>query len=364
MKRIYLITVLVIFTTALLANFNLSFTPRTLTVNRFSTFELDPINPLNQPNYTTLHISNLGESTKFDLEVQILWNTTPIIGENALILKSTEVFEAGGQLDYSNQDLVNNSGGIHFSVSGNIDILKAVKKVPKLEEALMAGYFPDGKLSLQVRIRPANTRTWQEPAAVFAFTIKNSSAIHLLAPGARINQVPPKLSNLPLIFNWHSFLADFNEEILVLKEFPPMQIPQSQNVEQAGKEVFRMPAVHSGFSEYLPLNEGCYYAWQVYSPQHTGSNPLADAKNVNNAPRISSPWYVFQYVKSEQEEQQHAELDNLLQFLNNPLIMNLLLAGYSATGEVILDGRVYKGQEALDILESLQGKVLEIEIKD
>lgn len=363
MKRIYLMIVLMIFTGALLASFDLRFTPASLTVNRFSTFDLDPINPLNQPVYTTLHINNLGESTKFDLEVQIIWNNTPIIGENALILKSREALDTGSPISFNNQDLVSNSGGIHFSVVGNIDILNAVKKVPKLEEALMAGYFPDGKLSFNVRIRPEGSRTWQEPAT-FSINVKNSSAIHLISPGVRINQVPPKLSSLPLIFNWYGFLADFNEEILVLREYPPSQIPQSQNVEHTGKEVFRMEGVQSGFSEYLPLNEGCYYAWQVYSPQYTGENPLLGAKNGDNAPRISSPWYVFQYVKSEQEEQEHTEINNQLQFLNNPLILNLLLAGYSATGEVILDGRIYKGQEALDILESLQGKVLEIEIKD
>jgi hypothetical protein len=41
--------------------------------------------------------------------------------------------------------------------------------------------------------------------------------------------------------------------------------------------------------------------------------------------------------------------------------MNL---GYTPTGAVIFEGRTYTGQEALDILSSLVGKDLTVEIKD
>jgi hypothetical protein len=44
--------------------------------------------------------------------------------------------------------------------------------------------------------------------------------------------------------------------------------------------------------------------------------------------------------------------------------MRILLQGYRPTGEVILDGRSYKGQDAVDIIESLAGKEFQVEIKD
>jgi hypothetical protein len=58
------------------------------------------------------------------------------------------------------------------------------------------------------------------------------------------------------------------------------------------------------------------------------------------------------------------DLQLVLNMLEDPALSNIMNLGYTPTGAVIFEGRTYTGQEALDILSSLVGKDLTVEIKD
>jgi hypothetical protein len=343
--------------------------PKRLLVNHFSTFDIDPLNPQAQPLLTNLTVTKFGAAQRFDLQVQIKWNNAVIVGEGEALYGSIQPVPEGNPMNLTNRDLVSNDSGLYLQSQTNIDLMEAVKAYPTLKEALMAGYFPDGNLELHVSIKAQGTTIW-ENSDVFTLVIRNAGAIYLSSPGSRINSMPPQISGLPVSFFWNAVATNFNEQYLIIKEFAPNEIPESNTVESRGAVVFNsalngIGSVSSGFSEYIPLNDGCYYAWQVYSPLHDGSNPVVpDTRNMNSAKRLASSWYVFQYVEDSLNQLIAGEIYGILSQLENDLILSLLLQGYKPTGEVFLDGRSYRGQEALDVVESLAGKDFQVEIKD
>lgn len=366
MKRLLYILLFMLLISLLQAQgFNVQFSPKQQIVNSFGTFEMDPFNPESQSFLTNLTINKLGLPQRFELQVQIMWNNAVIVGEGDALYRSITELPAGVTLTLSNRDILSNQDGLYLQPVTAIDILEAVKTHPILEDALLAGYFPDGNLQLVVSIRAMNSSIW-ESTDTFTLVIRNAGAIHLSSPGKRINQVPPKVSHLPVTFIWNSVATTYNEQYLIIREFGPTEMPQSQTVESRGALVYHSPmSVSSGFSEYLPFNDGCYYAWQVYSPLHDSSHPYdPDSSNPASDNRLTSPWFVFQYEDDGADALTAGEIYGILSQLQNEIIMNLLMQGYMPTGEVFLDGRSYHNQEALDIIESLAGKEFQVEIKE
>lgn len=370
MKRFHLLMIILLFSAMLAAQgFTVDFMPKRLMVNHFSTFDIDPLNPQTQPLLTSLRVNKFGAAQRFDLQVQIKWNNAVIVGEGEALYGSIHAIPEGNPLNLSNRDLVSNESGLYLQSQTSIDLMEAVKAYPTLKEALMAGYFPDGNLELHVSIKAQGTTMWED-SDVFTLVIRNAGAIYLSSPGSRINTMPPQISGLPVSFFWNAVATSFNDQYLIIKEFAPNEIPESNTVESRGAVVYDsfrdgIGSVESGFSEYIPFNDGCYYAWQVYSPLHDGMSPvLPDTRHSGPAKRLASSWHVFQYVEDSQSQLIAGEIYGILSQLRNDLILNLLLQGYMPTGEVFLDGRSYRGQEALDIIESLAGKDFQVEIKD
>lgn len=366
MKRLYYIVVLMLMGSSLWAEgFNVRFTPKRLMVNNFSTFDVDPLHPESQPFLTNFTVSKTGTAERFEMQVQIKWNNAVIVGENEAIYRSIPEVSESTPMTLTNRDLVSNQSGVYLHSEANIDLMQAVKAYPTLEEALLAGYFPDGDLQLYVSVRTLGGSLW-EASDVFTLVVRNAGAIYLNSPGRRINQVPPQVSNLPVSFFWNSVATTFNDQYLIIKEFAPSEMPQSHSVQTRGAVVYHSPLpVESGFSDYLPFNAGCYYAWQVYTPLRDGSNPYTpDARNASDKQRLASAWNVFQYVDDSQDELAAAELYSILSQWSNQAITDLLMQGYRPTGEVILDGRSYNGAEAMDIMNNLAGKEYQLRIRD
>ncbi len=364
MKRLTYIFVLLLISGGLFAQgFTVNFTPKSLKVNRLDAVAIDPINPDTQPHLTTLTVSNSQSvPAKAEFQVQVKWNTTWLVKEGEAMLRTVDPIAQNAPLVISNRDLLTNVGGIDLESDMNIDIVDAAESNPLLRDALLAGYFPDGTLEFHVSVRALGSTTWDD-SDVFKLTIKNAGAIYLSSPGKHINQVPPLVTGLPQSFIWNAVATGFNDQYLVIKEFAPSDMPNSNTVENRGSVVYRSPmGVQSGFAEFIPFNQGCFYAWQVYMPLYDGFNPLSEVK-VDDPGILKSPWYVFKYSE-DQNNDTAGEISGLLNGLQNNLIMNILLQGYKPTGEIWYNGRSYSGQEALDLIESLKGKNFRVEIKD
>ncbi|MDD5536778.1 MAG: hypothetical protein PHS36_06345, partial [Candidatus Cloacimonetes bacterium] len=78
----------------------------------------------------------------------------------------------------------------------------------------------------------------------------------------------------------------------------------------------------------------------------------------------ASSWFVFRYIADEGGDQSPEDVQAILTMLKNPALWNLINMGYTPTGEVIYEGRTYRGQDAIDILNSLIGKEIEVKVRD
>ena len=343
----------------------LFFSPSEINMNELSTFSFDPVNPDSQPILTMLSITNNGETQRIRLQVVVRWNGNNIVEEGSAVFISKIPLPQGETWELNNRDLITNQASTYFEADGNVNlnIVDILQTMPRLEEAIMAGYFPDGELQIQVSAAGEGSTGW-DTTQTFTIKIQSAGSIYLTSPGRPIGQVPTDERFLPVSFLWNSVNTGFNSQRLVIKEFPPTNPPTISTVATAGTIVYSsyMP-VESGFSEYLPFNPGYYYAWMVHAAildEDTSDyqTPYTDPNH------IQSNWFVFRYMDEQAGDTASTDFQAMLNFLENADLINLLLLGYTPTGEVIYEGRTYKGQDAIDLLCSLVGKNISVELKD
>jgi len=116
----------------------------------------------------------------------------------------------------------------------------------------------------------------------------------------------------------------------------------------------------SGFSSYLPFANGNYYAWKV---QTALSNEYNNDSGSSSSTQ-SSDWYVFKYVTQTDNASSINEFQARLNMLNNPFLLNLYMQGYQPVGVIVYEDRTYSGQDAFDLIESLLGQDILVEMKD
>ncbi|MDZ4181766.1 MAG: hypothetical protein U1B83_02730 [Candidatus Cloacimonadaceae bacterium] len=359
------------------ASYNVNFSPPSVTVNTFNTASFDPMTPDTQPILTTLNIrSNLTRDARFYLKVEIFWSGVSQALINATYI-SNDILGAGMSFyPLTNRNLITNNASGHFTdvgqVSFSLDDIIANSTV--LENAVLAGYFPDGTLSLRVSVQPQPENefmpvpptNWNNAVvSTFSIIVRNAGVIHLVSPGRPIGTVPPQVSMKPVSYVWNAINTGFNRFRLTIKQFSSNETPNSGSVEVMGTVIYDeiLDIGVSNFAEFLPYNEDYFYAWKVTTTNYSETNP-APPRAQNQSGTVSSVWHVFKYVSDATGGQNTNELQAILTMLNNLLIQNLFNAGYAPTGTVILDGRNYSGQEALDLAESLIGQELQIRVTE
>ncbi len=348
------------------ADFEVTFSPRTISVNSFSSASFDPFVPELQPVLTTLTISNTGTTpVKIDLKLVLEWNNISLV---ETIFSSKENLNSW---TLTNRDLITNKAGSSFDFKypgTNITVKDAIDKSPTLKSAVLAGYFPDGDLKFKVWVREYLDSPWTNdidlPYSEFTIKIRNAGNITLLSPGVPIGKTPALVSGFPLSFLWNSQLTDFNDFMLIIKEFPPGNPPSVNTVERTGAVFYETPAgnsENSGFAEFLPFTGGNYYAWKVTTALATEYNPKKQ-KTGNNF--LSSNWFVFQFVDEESASTSISEFQTHLNMLQNNTLLILYTEGYVPTGIVIIEDKVYSGQDAIQLIDALLGQEISVELKN
>jgi hypothetical protein len=349
-------------------NVSAMFTPSSISVNSFSTASFDPSTPWTQPIITTLNIQNTSsQDFKIYLRVEIYWSgvSTPLVNANYL---SKEVLPAGAMFpSLTNQDLITNQASGPFNQVGSINFSldEIVEQSTVLKNAVLAGYFPDGSLSIKIYVQPEDEgyQNWSGASvATFTINVRNAGVIHLINPGVRVGGNPTLESAIPISFIWNAVGTGFNQYMLTIKEFPPNMPPTQNNVDVMGT-VFHQQAIEEGvgsFADFLPFNDGYYYAWRIYTSFYSETNP--SLRNEDRQNTLSSDWYVFKYASDSSVIQNANEIQAILNMLNNISLQNLYNDGYLPTGTVIYNGRSYTGQDAVDLVETLLGKELEIRV--
>jgi len=369
MKRFLFILVIALLLPTLAVareGFSVTFSPQTIRVNSFNSASFDPFDPDQQPILTTLTIRNTGTAPKrIDLKLVLEWN-------NILLVET--IFSSKENLNswtLTNRDLITNQPSTYFDYKegyATITVKDAIENSSTLKSAVLAGYFPDGVLKFKVWVREFSTAPWTNdpnlPYDEFKIIIRNAGNITLLSPGVPIGKTPALVNGIPISFLWNSQLTDFNDYKLIIKEFPPNNPPTVNTIDRTGAVFYETPEntkENSGFADFLPFTDGNYYAWKVTTALATEYNP----KKQNTGNNIlSSNWYVFQFVDEEKAAASISEFQAHLNMLQNSILLNLYTQGYVPAGIVIIDGKEFSGQEAINLIDALQGQEISVELKD
>jgi len=372
-RRIMILVLLSVLCSWLLAQseINISCSPSQIFVNSLNTGSFDPINPQNQPILTTVTITNSTQySYYYTVGVGIKWNDIDIVSNVTFASKVT--LQPGQPVVITNRDLITQGASDYFHAPNNsINITDIMDSDPVLRDALQSGSFPDGTLTFNLTVTPlpsVNSPSIQGLAASASYSvrIKNINSIFLTYPGKPCGQNPSEVSMRPVTFLWNTVNTNANEYRLVVKEFLPGNAPNPGSVETSGNVVHDEVLAQSIFSDFLPFQDQHYYAWQISTNIYNENVPKVlsrDGSQPNSV--LKSEWFVFKYVADQSTTNGVGQqMMAILNTLNDPSIQALLAQGYELTGVVIFEGQVYTGQEAIDLINSLLGKDLEIHITE
>ena len=340
---------------------SVQFTPPEISLNILNTSSFDPTDPASQPVLATLQINNLeSEAYNYNMKVSVFWNSTELVSTEFL---STIMIPRNGIVYFTNQDLITDTApGGFSSVGGTTMSLDAILNSSNtLKNALFAGYFPDGTIIIKVEVKPQEDTTYSANAT-FTIRIRNAGSIFPVLPGRLIGMNPSVQSTNPVSYLWNSIFTgfDFNDYTLLIKEFAPNSPPTQGNVNNTGSVFYIGNEPNSGtFSDYLPYQDNYYYAWKVFAGVYNESSIGSGVASGT----LSSNWYVFRF-QSDANQDVAQEMTAMLNMLNNPLLRSLFSSGFTPTGTVFMDGRTYTGQEAMDLIGTLLGKELKIEISN
>ncbi len=349
-----------------------SFMPQQIFVNSFKTASFDPTTPWNQPILTTLLVKNdSAQDSRFYLRLQIFWSgvsdplvTAKYISENAI--------PAHGQfVPLTNQDLVTNQASALFNRIGSINFSldEITNRSPVLRQAVMAGYFPDGILSLRVQVQPeiSGHDNWSNASeAAFSIHVRGAGAISLLSPGSPVGSNPPGVDQNPVDFLWNSIDTEINQYRITIREFPQNLPPDVNSLSNTGSVFYETDVYGNQFAEFLPFTPGNIYAWRISSPRWTELNPRIPAEPWRDDDQgvISSGWNLFHYTQFESGEDSVHRISAALNSLKEDMLEGLFNEGFRPTGEIIWKGRSYSGQSAIDLIEQLLGQQVGITVWD
>lgn len=343
-----------------------SFNPSTVQVNSFNTASFDPTSPESQPVLTTLTIqNNTSESYIFRMKLTVKWNESTLTTAE---FRSKEAIPANGIFyPLTNRDLITTSASTHFDEIGvgGITLQDVIENSSVLRRAVLAGFFPDGTVRLEVQVRPDDTSSVYGNPAVFSIIVRNAGTISLVSPGVPLGEQAPIISTNPMSFFWNAINTEFNQYYLNILEFPPNVVPTVNNVEAMGQHFWPLnptPVTGGVYSEYIPFVPGNYYAWQISTTLYTETNPYTRERDQSS---LKSNWYVFRFAPQDQAPAITInELQAALSSLGNPAIEAIFSGGFAPIGVIQSDGQSMSGEEAINLIRSLVGRNVVIDIRN
>ncbi len=346
------------------------FTPHMIHVNSFKTASFDPTTPWNQPILTSLLISNTSDTAfRFYMKLEIGWSGVegPLVTAKYI---SEQAIPAHGQFTpLTNQDLITNQASTLFNRVGSIDFSldDITSRSPVLRDAVLAGYFPDGVLSLRVLVQPESSghENWSGASeATFTIWVASAGAISLISPGAPAGSNPPVADQNPLNFLWNSIDTEINLYRLTIREYPQNLPPEVNSLVNTGSLFYDNFVSGNQFAEFLPFTPGNHYAWRISTNRWTELDPLVlpGPWRDGDPGLITSGWNVFQYSMFESGEDPAHRIAAVLNSLNEDKLEALFNEGFRPTGELIWKGRSHRGQAAIDLIDQLAGQHVQIKV--
>ncbi len=350
----------------------LMFHPQGVYVNSFKTASFDPETPWTQPVLTDLNIWNASdESFRFYMKVEVFWSGIEGSLVEAKYLSNTAL-AAGEHFFLTNQDLISNQASSYFNQQGPIDfsLEDIIERSDILKRAVMAGYFPDGVISIKVSVQPESlgVDNWSDASiATFPITIRNSGVIYAISPGVPIGGTPTQISENPVSFLWNSMDTGFNDYQITIREYSQNNPPMAGSINNTGRVFYQnvMSDRSYSFTEFLPYTPGNYYAWQISTARFTELHPNKDYgpwSKESEDYQISSEWNVFQYVSDGNHGDNIQSISASLLTLKDPRLSELLGSGFVPTGKVIFKGKEIEGNSTSDLFKNILNRDYKIRI--
>jgi hypothetical protein len=372
MKRMTLLILLLLALGTMLhaqdAQMSISCSPSEIFVNNLSTSTFDPVNPMSQPILTNISIRNDSEiAFIFQVNLQIYWNSIPLLNGSGITFQSLEQIQPGMVRNLTNRDFIRQeAGSILDKPDGDISLETIINSDTVLRNAIQSGFFPDGTITFvfTASSRDSNKAVPSLAETSFTIRIKNITNIFLTFPGRPIGENPPNVSTRPVTFLWNTMYTGHNNFSLVISEFPANRPPNIDNVSTTGRMVYEGVIIDRNlFSDYLPFQDGCYYAWQVSTGLFDENNPVtvSGKQQSSQAGILKSDWFVFRYSTDlAGEDSYYQQLLAYLNMLNNPVIQNVFAQGYRITGAVFSEGNASTGIDAVNLVKPLVGKQIDV----
>lgn len=331
-------------------------------VLRLSSFDFQ--NPNNQPIFFTLNVRNETEENIEDLYLHysLSMNSGYLIDPGTRV-RYKQTLAPGQQLVFTNRDILTETGSALFGIPepqySPIDI---IDRMPEFRDVVLdTGLFPDGTYTFTTQFLDSSNQMLSNEATQMII-VRNPGGIFLITPGAALGSTVQSVSAMPVNFIWSSNLAGstYNPFTLKIKEFDDPAFLTPDYVDGDGYTVAEVEITgNTHYSDYLPLQEERYYAWQV-------TTSIIDAGLASPA-EISSPYYVFRY-SADPEYNQEATLNALRQYLlslNIAWVNELLEAGFEPSGIINYNNTLWSGSGAENLVNELRGReVLDVRLAE
>jgi hypothetical protein len=332
----------------------ISFNPNEQFYNVLRVASFDTQAPQNQPTFFRVSAVVNNPVSQPDLHYSLKMDSVYLIDPGTRARFKGDLSAGTHPNFFTNRDVFAEGGSDLFEAIDPISVSQILDNVPHLRDVILnTGLFPDGRYIFTAQFFNRNTSDPVSNEAEFRFTVRNPGGIFLISPGVALGGRIPQVSSMPLNFIWSSNLArgTDNPFLLTVKEFDDPYLLSSDFIETEGQVVAEEIIEGSNFfSEYLPLKEGRYYAWQVTSFLHDPT--------VSTPPVIKSPFYVFQYsTDAEYDNKAAIEAIRLyLLSLNIQWITELLNQGFDPSGILNYDGSVLSGPGAEALINQLKNR--------
>jgi len=343
---------------------SISMNPQYQFYNVLPASSFDFQNPANQPLFFTVTASNTtGQPIEeFYLTYSLSWNDEYLIDFETRA-RNLDPLAADIPLIFNNQDILNETGSRYFGrPNPSLTLTEIIDRIPNFRDVIInTGMLPDGIFIFVVRLVDANGQLLSNDDSM-EIRVMNPGGIFLVSPGVSLGSTIPTVSSMPANFIWSSNLAasPLNPFRLIIKEFDDPSMLTPDYIETDGLTISDIDNLQSTYySDYIPLQDGRYYAWQI-------STEIIDP-TLSIPPEINSPYYVFRYEEDSSYDQEGAmnAIRMYLLSLNISWVTEMLNNGFDPSGIIDYNGTVWSGSGAENLIYELQNRqVIDVKLAD
>ncbi len=349
----------------------ISGSPRVNEFNQFNMAQIDPERPLAQPPVFDWAITTTpatGETQlPFGLNVKFFWDRVSVPLLDYDLITRDFVWDMRN-ISVTNRDILSSVDTQYFTQTGSGISLDALFDVaPELEDVVLnTGLLPDGTYTFTLTAYDLTGENdeigdTELGSNTMTFIVTNSNSIFLNQPGAKLGGFIPILNNNTVVFGWQTNLAGINDFKITIREYELRDDLVGHELDYSGRLFTEIEGLMSNVHvQFLPFNDGYYYAWKVSTGMITESSTSGDAVT------LESDYNVFRFEEdtSSETNQLSDKIIELLRSINNPEINALLDEGMVPTQQVVTEENWLSGEDAIKKLTEFIAKPVNVEIKE